>query len=153
VPVLAAGGIGCGRQIAAALALGAVGVWMGSAWLLTQEYALMTAPALQQALLAATSSDTVRSRIYSGKPARLLRNRWTAAWEQPGAPEPLRMPLQNLLVAQAHQRLMHSGQPDVVPMPAGQIVGRITEVRPVADVIATLVRETDETLERLREAR
>jgi len=153
VPVLAAGGIGCGRQVAAALALGAVGVWMGSAWLLTEEYALMTAPALQQALLAATSSDTVRSRIYSGKPARLLRNRWTAAWEQPGAPEPLRMPLQNLLVAQAHQRLMHSGQPDVVPMPAGQIVGRITEVRPVADVIATLVRETDEALDRLREAR
>jgi len=151
VPVLAAGGIGCGRQVAAALALGAVGVWMGSAWLLTTEYKLMTAaPGVQQALLEATSSDTVRSRIYSGKPARLLKNRWTAAWEQPGAPEPLRMPLQNLLVAQAHQRLMHSGQPDVVPMPAGQIVGRITEVRPVADVIAALVRETDEALERLR---
>jgi len=151
VPVLAAGGIGCGRQVAAALALGAVGVWMGSAWLLTREYTLMTAaPGVQQALLEATSSDTVRSRIYSGKPARLLRNRWTAAWEQPGAPEPLRMPLQNQLVAQAHQRLMHSGRPDVVPMPAGQIVGRITEVRPVADVIAALVRETDEALDRLR---
>ncbi|MGD0700634.1 MAG: nitronate monooxygenase family protein [Trebonia sp.] len=151
VPVLAAGGIGCGRQIAAALALGAAGVWMGSAWLLTREYTLTTsAPAVQQALLAATSSDTVRSRIYSGKPARLLKNRWTAAWEQPDAPEPLPMPLQNVLVAQAHQRLMHSGQPDVVPMPAGQIVGRITEIRPVADVIATLVRETDEALDRLR---
>jgi NAD(P)H-dependent flavin oxidoreductase YrpB (nitropropane dioxygenase family) len=124
---------------------------MGSAWLLTSEYTLMTAaPGVQQALLEATSSDTVRSRIYSGKPARLLRNRWTAAWERPGAPEALRMPLQNLLVAQAHQRLMRSGQPDVVPMPAGQIVGRITEVRPVADVIAALVRETDEALDRLR---
>jgi NAD(P)H-dependent flavin oxidoreductase YrpB (nitropropane dioxygenase family) len=151
VPVLAAGGIGCGRQIAAALALGAAGVWMGSAWLLTREYTLTTsAPAVQEALLAATSSDTVRSRIYSGKPARLLKNRWTAAWEQPDAPAPLRMPLQNLLVAQAHQRLMHAGQPDVVPMPAGQIVGRITEIRPVADVIATLVRETSEALDRLR---
>jgi NAD(P)H-dependent flavin oxidoreductase YrpB (nitropropane dioxygenase family) len=151
VPVLAAGGIGCGRQVAAALALGAAGVWMGSAWLLTREYALMTAaPGVQQALLEATSSDTVRSRIYSGKPARLLKNRWTAAREQPGAPEPLRMPLQNLLVAQAHQRLMRSGRPDVVPMPAGQIVGRITEVRPVADVMAALVRETDEALDRLR---
>ena len=134
--VLAAGGIGCGRQVAAALTLGAAGAWMGSAWLLTTEYAQMTAaPAVQEALLAATSSDTVRSRIYSGKPARLLKNRWTAAWEQPGAPEPLRMPLQNLLVAEAHQRLMRSGQPDVVPMPAGQIVGRINEVRPVAEVI------------------
>jgi len=111
---------------------------------------MTAAPGVQRALLDATSSDTVRSRIYSGKPARLLKNRWTDAWEQPGAPEPLRMPLQNLLVAEAHQRLMRSGQPDVVPMPAGQIVGRITEVRPVADVMAALVRETNEALDRLR---
>ena len=150
VPVLAAGGIGCGRQIAAALALGAVGVWMGSAWLATREYAQLTAAtAVTEAVLAATSSDTVRSRIYSGKPARLLKNRWTDAWEQPGAPEPLGMPLQNLLVSEAHQRLMRSGRPDVVPMPAGQVVGRMTEVRPVSDVIATLVREADEALGRL----
>jgi NAD(P)H-dependent flavin oxidoreductase YrpB (nitropropane dioxygenase family) len=148
--VLAAGGIGCGRQIAAALALGAAGAWMGSAWLVTAEYQqLSAAPAVQQALLRATSSDTVRSRIYSGKPARLLKNRWTAAWEQPGAPAPLPMPLQNLLVSDAHQRLMRSGQPDVVPMPAGQIIGRMNEVRPVADVIADLITETDETLDRL----
>jgi NAD(P)H-dependent flavin oxidoreductase YrpB (nitropropane dioxygenase family) len=150
VPVLAAGGIGCGRQIAAALALGAAGAWMGSAWLVTAEYQqLSAAPAVQQALLKATSSDTVRSRIYSGKPARLLKNRWTAAWEQPGAPAPLPMPLQNLLVSDAHQRLMRSGQPDVVPMPAGQIIGRMNEVRPVADVMADLITETDETLDRL----
>jgi NAD(P)H-dependent flavin oxidoreductase YrpB (nitropropane dioxygenase family) len=150
-PVLAAGGIGCGRQIAAALALGAVGVWMGSAWLVTKEYEQMsTAPAVQRALLAATSSDTIRSRIYSGKPARLLKNRWTDAWQQPDAPEPLPMPLQNLLVSEAHQRLMRSGRPDVVPMPAGQVIGRATEIRPVKDVMATLVHETDEALERLK---
>jgi NAD(P)H-dependent flavin oxidoreductase YrpB (nitropropane dioxygenase family) len=150
-PVLAAGGIGCGRQIAAALALGAAGAWMGSAWLVTAEYQqLSAAPAVQQALLKATSSDTVRSRIYSGKPARLLKNRWTAAWEEPGAPAPLPMPLQNLLVSDAHQRLMRSGQPDVVPMPAGQIIGRMNEVRPVADVVADLVAETDQALDRLR---
>jgi NAD(P)H-dependent flavin oxidoreductase YrpB (nitropropane dioxygenase family) len=149
--VLAAGGIGCGRQIAAALALGAEGVWMGSAWLATREYERTTsAPAVTTAVLAATSSDTVRSRIYSGKPARLLKNRWTEAWEQPGAPEPLAMPLQNLLVSEAHQRLMRSGQPDVVPMPAGQVVGRITEVRPVADVMADLIAEADAALRRLR---
>jgi NAD(P)H-dependent flavin oxidoreductase YrpB (nitropropane dioxygenase family) len=59
------------------------------------------------------------------------------------------MPLQNLLVSDAHQRLMRSGQPDVVPMPAGQIIGRMNEVRPVADVIADLITETDETLDRL----
>jgi NAD(P)H-dependent flavin oxidoreductase YrpB (nitropropane dioxygenase family) len=150
VPVLAAGGIGCGRQIAAALALGAVGVWMGSAWLTTEEYAPTAAmPAVRTALLAATSSDTVRSRVYSGKPARLLRNRWTQAWEQPGAPQPLPMPLQNLLVSEAHQRLLRSGRPDVVPMPVGQIVGRMNEVRPVAEVIAALLEEAGETLARL----
>jgi NAD(P)H-dependent flavin oxidoreductase YrpB (nitropropane dioxygenase family) len=150
VPVLAAGGIGCGRQIAAALALGAVGAWMGSAWLTTEEYAPSAATtAVRTALLAATSSDTVRSRVYSGKPARLLRNRWTQAWEQPGAPQPLPMPLQNLLVSEAHRRLMQSGQPDVVPMPVGQIVGRMNDVRPVAEVMAALVRETDEALDRL----
>jgi len=150
-PVLAAGGIGCGRQVAAALALGAAGAWMGSAWLVTAEYQqLSAAPAVQQALLKATSSDTVRSRIYSGKPARLLKNRWTAAWEEPDAPKPLPMPLQNLLVSDAHQRLMRSGQPDVVPMPAGQIIGRMNEVRPVADVVADLVAETNQALDRLR---
>jgi NAD(P)H-dependent flavin oxidoreductase YrpB (nitropropane dioxygenase family) len=154
VPVLAAGGIGSGRQIAAALALGATGVWMGSAWLITTEYAeLSPLPGLREALIAATSSDTVRSRIYSGKPARLLKNSWTEAWLQPGAPEPLPMPLQNLLVAEAHQRLMRSGNPDVIPMPVGQIVGRMNEVKPVADVIAALVTELDEAVARLEEFR
>ena len=150
VPVLAAGGIGCGRQVAAALALGAAGVWMGSCWLTTEEYVIGTAqPALREALLAASSADTVRSRIYSGKPARLLRNRWSQAWSEPGAPEPLPMPLQNLLVSEAHSRLMRAGDPTVVPMPVGQIVGRMNEVRPVAEVMAALVAETDETLARL----
>jgi NAD(P)H-dependent flavin oxidoreductase YrpB (nitropropane dioxygenase family) len=150
VPVLAAGGIGSGRQIAAALALGATGVWMGSCWLTTSEYVAGSAPpAMRDALLAASSADTVRSRIYTGKPARLLRNRWTEAWSAPGAPPPLPMPLQNLLVSAAHQRLNESGDPSVVAMPVGQIVGRMNEVRPVAEVIADLLREADETLERL----
>jgi NAD(P)H-dependent flavin oxidoreductase YrpB (nitropropane dioxygenase family) len=149
-PVLAAGGIGSGRQIAAALALGAEGAWMGTAWLVTREYQITVAmPAMHEALLRATSSDTTRARVYTGKPARLLANSWTRAWEEPGAPEPLPMPLQNVLVADAHQRLMNSGNPDVVPMPAGQIVGRLNEIRPVAEVLADLLRETGETLARL----
>jgi NAD(P)H-dependent flavin oxidoreductase YrpB (nitropropane dioxygenase family) len=154
VPVLAAGGIGSGRQLAAALALGAAGAWLGSAWLVTTEYAALSPlPAVRAALLAATSSDTVRSRIYSGKPARLLRNRWTEALSDPGAPDPLPMPLQNLLVAEAHQRLMLAGDPEVVPLPAGQIIGRLNDVRPVADVMAALVAELDETIGRLASLR
>ena len=80
----------------------------------------------------------------------MLKNKWTQAWAEPGAPDPLPMPLQNLLVSDAHRRLMASGDPAVLPMPAGQIVGRITSVRPVADVMADLLSETQGALERLR---
>ena len=153
-PVLAAGGIGSGRQVAAALALGAVGVWMGSYWLATEEYRqTMGDSALQPALLRAGSGDTVRSRIYSGKPARLLKTRWTQAWTEPDAPDPLPMPLQNLLLGEAHQRLMRSNDPSVVAMPVGQIVGRMDAVRPVADVMANLLRETEDVLSKLDKLR
>src|SRR5207249_3925410 len=124
--VLGAGGVGSGRQIAAALALGCDGVWMGSFWLTTQENQLMQQyGATTQAMLHATSSDTVRTRIYTGKPARLLKTKWTQAWDEEDAPDPLPMPLQNLLVAQAHQRLGLSNDPELVSMPVGQIVGRM----------------------------
>lgn len=153
-PVLAAGGIGTGRQIAAALALGAAGAWMGSTWLTTSEYNLsIPASATQGALLAASSSDTVRSRVYTGKPARLLKTRWTQAWDDQDAPAPLPMPLQNILVSEAHERIHRSGDPSVVAMPVGQIVGRLTEVRPTAEVMADLLRELDATLARLTDPR
>ncbi len=154
VPVLAAGGIGCGRQIAAALALGAAGVWTGSVWLTTAEYALGgVGSATQRALLRATSADTVRSRIYTGKPARLLKTKWTQAWSAPDAPEPLPLPLQNLLCDDAHQRIARSDDPDVVAMPVGQIVGRMNEVRPVAEVMGGLLDELERTLEKLGKIR
>ncbi|TYQ11986.1 UNVERIFIED_ORG: NAD(P)H-dependent flavin oxidoreductase YrpB (nitropropane dioxygenase family) [Gordonia westfalica J30] len=154
-PVLAAGGVGSGRQIAAAIALGAQGVWMGTYWLTAAEYKLGVPEGsdkpstVQQALLKATSRDTVRRRIYSGKPARLLKTAWTDAWDAENAPEPLPMPLQNLLVAEAHARISAADNPDVVAMPAGQIVGRCNAITPVADLIADLVSEYEEAVGRM----
>ncbi|RNL59967.1 nitronate monooxygenase [Nocardioides marmoriginsengisoli] len=153
VPVLAAGGIGCGRQVAASLALGAQGVWTGSLWLTVEEYDLGQSDAIQRALLKASSADTVRSRVYTGKPARLLKNKWTNAWEEEGAPAPLPMPLQNLLVSDAHNRMSNADDPDVVAMPAGQIIGRTNEVKPVAQVMAELISEYEETVARLEKIR
>lgn len=150
VPVLGAGGIGRGRQVAASLALGAQGVWTGSVWLTTKEYEnLGSNPAMTEAFLRASSADTVRTRIYTGKPARLLKTKWTEAWAAEDAPEPLPMPLQNLLVADAHNRLNAANNPDAISMPVGQIVGSMNEVRSVADVMADLIREYDETVARL----
>lgn len=152
VPVLGAGGVGSGRQIAASLALGCQGVWTGSIWLGTEEYQqLNTHAGWTTAFKRATSSDTVRTRIYTGKPARLLKSKWTEAWNEEGAPEPLPMPLQNLLVANAHNRINDAGDPDVVSMPVGQIVGRMNEVRPVAEVMADLRSGFDEAVKRLNE--
>ncbi|MDQ2635685.1 MAG: nitronate monooxygenase family protein [Actinomycetota bacterium] len=157
-PVLAAGGIGTGRQVAAALALGASGVWMGSAFLTSAEYDLghhnpSGVSTIQQALLRAESSDTVRRRIYTGKPARLLKSKWTDAWDAPDAPEPLPMPLQNILVSEAHQRMNASDNPDTVAMPVGQIVGRMNEIRPVAEIIAELVQGFEAATRRLDDIR
>ena len=105
-----------------------------------QEYQqLNTNRGMTDAFLRATSADTVRTRIYTGKPARLLKTKWTQAWESEEAPTPLPMPLQNLLVADAHSRMSAHGDPDVISMPVGQIVGSMNEVRPVADVMADLV--------------
>ena len=87
-PVLAAGGIARGRQIAAALALGAEGVWCGSVWLTTEE--AETPPVVKDKFLAASSSDTVRSRSMTGKPARMLRTAWTDEWDRPDTSGPAR---------------------------------------------------------------
>ncbi len=145
--VLAAGGIGSGRQIAAALALGAQGVWLGSLWLTTAESD--SSPAVLGAYLDATSADTVRSRCYTGKPARMLRNAWTDAWTGDNGPGPLGMPLQNILTSEANARIARSGRKDLAFAPVGQIVGRMNEVRPVRDVMYQLVEEYIETVERL----
>lgn len=147
VPVLAAGGIGTGRQIAAALALGAQGVWTGSIWLTVAE--ADTSPVIVENLLAASSRDTVRARVMTGKPARLLRSGWTEAWERPDAPEPLPMPLQGMLYGEAARRFSRVQNKELSGFPVGQIVGRMNRVRPVKDVMLDLVEEWVETTERL----
>jgi len=150
-PVLAAGGIGRGRQIAAALALGAQGVWTGSIWLTTAESD--TPARVQRKLLAASASDTVRSRARSGKPCRLLRTAWTDAWGALDAPPTLPMPLQGLLYAELSPYFESIESDALIGEAVGQIVGAMNAVRPVATVVAELVRECMETLDGLASAR
>ncbi|ACU71997.1 2-nitropropane dioxygenase NPD [Catenulispora acidiphila DSM 44928] len=146
-PVLAAGGIGNGRQVAAAMALGAQGAWTGSIWLTVAE--ADTDPRVVPKLLAASSRDTVRSRALTGKPARQLRTDWIDAWESEDSPGALPMPLQYMLVSEAHRRISRAGRTELMGMPVGQIVGSMTDVRPVREVIYQLVEEYAAAVERL----
>ncbi|BBZ69218.1 putative monooxygenase [Mycobacterium paraseoulense] len=153
VPVLAAGGIARGRQIAAALALGAEGVWCGSVWLTTEE--AETPPVVKDKFLAATSSDTVRSRSMTGKPARMLRTAWTEEWERPEKPDPLGMPLQTALVTEPQVRInqaaAHPGAKarELATYFVGQVVGSLDRVRPARTVVLDMVEEFIDTIGRL----
>jgi NAD(P)H-dependent flavin oxidoreductase YrpB (nitropropane dioxygenase family) len=146
-PVLAAGGIGTGRQIAAALALGCEGVWTGSIWLTTAE--ADTGSMAMEKLLAAGARDTVRSRSWTGKPARMLRTEWTEAWEREDSPGTLPMPLQFMLINDAMRRINKFNVKELTTMPVGQIVGRMNTVRPVRDVMFDLVDEFVESSQKL----
>ncbi|KAA0929947.1 NAD(P)H-dependent flavin oxidoreductase [Streptomyces apricus] len=148
LPVLAAGGIGSGEQVAAALALGAQGVWLGSVWLTTTE-ADLHSRALTRKLLAAGSGDTVRSRALTGKPARQLRTEWTDAWDDPAGPGTLPMPLQGLLVADAVSRIQKHEVEPLLGTPVGQIVGRMNSERSVQEVVDDLTRGFERAVERL----
>ncbi|MBV1940124.1 nitronate monooxygenase family protein [Streptomyces sp. BV286] len=148
LPVLAAGGIGSGQQMAAALTLGAQGVWLGSIWLTTTE-ADMHSRALTQKLLAAGSGDTVRSRALTGKPARQLRTEWTDAWDDPNGPGTLPMPLQGLLVAEAVSRIQKHEVEPLLGTPVGQIVGRMNTERGVQEVVDDLTRDFEKAVDRL----
>ena len=149
VPVLAAGGIGDGRQLAAALALGAQGAWTGSIWLTVTESDI--SPVVRDKLLRAGPGDTVRSRSLTGKPARLLRTAWTEAWDDPNGPGALPMPLQFMVTADALQRIGRSGNQALAGTPVGQIVGRMNTVRATRDVVFDLVDGAVRAIERLQE--
>jgi NAD(P)H-dependent flavin oxidoreductase YrpB (nitropropane dioxygenase family) len=151
-PVLAAGGIATGRQIAAAMALGAQGVWCGSVWLTTEE--AETHPVVKEKFLAATSSDTVRSRASTGKPARQLRSAWTDEWADPTNPDPLPMPLHGMLIAEAQGRIARAaatnpGAKELVNYFVGQAVGQMNQVKPAAQVVLDMVEEFIVAAERI----
>jgi len=153
VPVLAAGGIVTGRQIAAAIALGAAGAWTGSVWLTTEE--AETAPYTKQKMIAATSRDTIRSRSRTGKPSRQLKSDWTAAWESEKSPGALPMPLQSLLTEPVMRRIDvladqgNKGAQQLASYWVGQGVGLMNKATTVRDVIYEMAQDYAEAAERL----
>jgi NAD(P)H-dependent flavin oxidoreductase YrpB (nitropropane dioxygenase family) len=151
LPVLAAGGIGNGRQILAAMSMGASGVWLGSMWLNSVEAS--AEPAQRESYMNATSEDTVRSRAWTGKTARVLKNEWTEAWERDDTPDPLPMPLQGYLTFDAVRRTHHyagSGECQKVAFnPVGQVVGQINEIESCRDIVFRLLNEYGDAFEHI----
>jgi NAD(P)H-dependent flavin oxidoreductase YrpB (nitropropane dioxygenase family) len=154
-PVLAAGGIASGRQMAAALALGAAGVWCGSVWLSSEED--VANQAIKAKFIAAASSDTLRSPTRTGKPARQLRTAWHEEWERQGSPAPLPLPLQPLLVNEAWQRIDaaaaagHEGALRLESFFVGQVVGSFDAIRPAAEITRQIVAECEQRIAELGE--
>ena len=153
LPVLAAGGIGNGRQMAAAMSTGVQGVWCGSLWLAVEEAAAQ--PAEKDSYLNATSEDTIRSKAWTGKPARMLKNKWTEAWENPENPDPLPMPLQGMITFDAMRRTsMYAGSGNTQEVSfnaAGQVIGQVKQIESVKDVIFRIINEYLDSVERLNE--
>ena len=153
VPVLAAGGIATGEQMAAAMAMGAEGAWCGSVWLTTVE--AETTPTVKAKMLQATASDTVRAKSRTGKPSRQLRSSWTDAWEADDAPAPLPMPLQGLVSEPALKKVDaaaaagHEGAEALATYWVGQAVGLMNEERSVADVMMEFKTEYLEAFQRV----
>jgi NAD(P)H-dependent flavin oxidoreductase YrpB (nitropropane dioxygenase family) len=152
LPVLAAGGIVTGAQMAASMALGAEGVWCGSVWLTTEE--AETDPTVKQKMLAAGSSDTVRSRSLTGKPARMLKTAWTEEWESEASPGYLPMPLQTMLTGAAQVRINRgattagSGSEQLATYFVGQGVGLMDRIKPARQVVEDMVSEYVEVAEK-----
>lgn len=145
VPILAAGGIVTGRQMAACMAMGADGAWTGSVWLTTAE--AETSPVVKEKMLAATSRDTVRSRARTGKPSRQLRSAWTDAWESEAAPAPLPMPLQSIVVEPAMARVNrlaesgHEGARALASYFVGQGVGLMNHSQSTRDLMREFMED------------
>jgi NAD(P)H-dependent flavin oxidoreductase YrpB (nitropropane dioxygenase family) len=154
LPVLAAGGIVTGRQMAACMAMGAAGAWTGSVWLTTSE--AETSPVVKEKLLAATSASTIRSRSRTGKFCRQLRSDWTDAWEQPDAPRPLPMPLQSMVSDTAMSKVLklanggHEGARQLASYFVGQGVGLMNETQSTRQVVMEFMSDYLQAVERLQ---
>jgi NAD(P)H-dependent flavin oxidoreductase YrpB (nitropropane dioxygenase family) len=155
IPVLAAGGIADGRQIAAAIALGAAGVWTGSVWLMTEESE--TDATVREKFAAASSADTMRSRVRTGKLARQLRSAWHDEWESADSPGALPMPLMEMISDSAFQKIGQAaaaGSPEAYRLQSyfvGQAVGMLGSVRPAAEVVYSMIESYIEAVARLNE--
>ena len=147
VPVLAAGGIGRGDQVAAAIAMGAQGAWCGTIWLGAKESEL--SPLERSVLLRSRAEDAVVSRWMSGKPLRMIRSKCTEAWEVPGAPRPLQPPLQSIVYHLARARIERAGRADFCSFPAGQLAGMIDKETTVAEIMREMKRGYGQALERM----
>lgn len=148
-PVVAAGGIGDGRGVAAALALGAAGVWCGTVFLATQEATIKDWQ--KERILAASEEDTRVTRLYSGKTMRNVTNPLIEAWEASGITA-LPMGLQGLLIADLLADIRQAGRDELLMNAAGQIAGLIRELRPAREVVAALVEGAIQVLEELPRA-
>ena len=149
VPVLAAGGVATGRHINAALAMGAEGVWMGTAWLTSEEHEM--SDLLRAKLLAAGSDDTVISRADSGKTLRQIRSAWSEEWAAPDAPKPLKMPYQDILVGDLLGAIDEYRVQPLIHTPAGQSIAYFNEVKTVAEIIEDLLDESRTGFKRFTE--
>jgi NAD(P)H-dependent flavin oxidoreductase YrpB (nitropropane dioxygenase family) len=154
VPVLAAGGIMNGAQMAACMAMGAAGAWTGSVWLATNESE--TSPIFRERMIEASSRDAVRVKTRTGKPARQLRSAWTEAWDRsPNSPGALPMPLMSLVsegALRSVNRAAEAGNPkarDMVTYFVGQGVGLIDSVRSAGQVVQDFKEEFIEAVERM----
>lgn len=145
--VLAAGGIARGSQIAAALALGAQGVWTGTIWLGTRESELDDFE--RQRVIDTPADGTVRRRARTGKTVRMTRSELSEAWERPGAPAYLPTPLQGVLYNEAHARVVRARKSELFSFPVGQSVGAVTAESSVAEVMFRLQAEFVDAMERL----
>ena len=147
IPVLAAGGVGGGRHLAAALMLGAAGTWSGTIWQATNESE--TEMFMKQNIIDARVEDAIQSRASSGKPIRQLSSNWTEAWKQEGAPEPLQMPLQGMLIAKFSQSVEDWDLDDWKMTIAGQVVGLIDQIKPARQVVFDTVEEARDVFDRV----